>query len=410
LADGQKYFIVKEKSGYVLKKGLNESINEYVEPMKHRKFYSSYSQALKRLNIITKEINSVEGVKKNVSLFTEGEEGEKKYFLRMKRNTNEQAPPAEQTPAAPPPAAAAPAAPAPAPVAADASTLPPPSDTSTEPTDTETMDMGTEEMPSDDSEMGTDDETSTEKGEGETVTFKTIQKITGKLAQKLRAFSSDEENEMSSKDIKYVINSILSAIDLDKLDEDDKGVIINKLEGEEDEEGGSDEDEMGDEDLEDTETSDEEGEEMKPAAPPAPETQEVPEYYSSIYEEDEMFDEYTEEYDSDLYERHGMKGFQRNESSKMEEMIENIFNESKVDKVLKKYFSVKKNELRTTPKKKVGKIIDHLSENIVQNVAAKKLLNEYRTVKFLGKNKNKDLIFSFANTKYTVDKNGDVFI
>ncbi len=37
LADGNRYHIVKEKSGYVIKKGLTESTSDYVEPMKGRK-------------------------------------------------------------------------------------------------------------------------------------------------------------------------------------------------------------------------------------------------------------------------------------------------------------------------------------------------------------------------------------
>ena len=56
LADGNTYRIDKERNGYVIKKGLNES-TDYIEPMKNRKFYSSYSQAFKRLNLIAKEVN-----------------------------------------------------------------------------------------------------------------------------------------------------------------------------------------------------------------------------------------------------------------------------------------------------------------------------------------------------------------
>ena len=55
LSDGNEYQIVKEKNGYVIKKSLNEGL-EYLEPMKNRKYYSSYSQALKRLNLIAKEV------------------------------------------------------------------------------------------------------------------------------------------------------------------------------------------------------------------------------------------------------------------------------------------------------------------------------------------------------------------
>ena len=52
LADGNFYGIVKEKNGYIVKKGINESELEYSEPMKNRKYYSSYSQAMKKVNLI----------------------------------------------------------------------------------------------------------------------------------------------------------------------------------------------------------------------------------------------------------------------------------------------------------------------------------------------------------------------
>jgi hypothetical protein len=73
LVDGNTYHIVKEKNGYVIKKGLNESSAEYIEPIANRKFYPSYSQAFKRLNLIVKEVNEINGYNKNVSLsFTRG--------------------------------------------------------------------------------------------------------------------------------------------------------------------------------------------------------------------------------------------------------------------------------------------------------------------------------------------------
>ena len=49
--------------------------------------------------------------------------------------------------------------------------------------------------------------------------MKPIQKLTGKLGQKLR----DLEEELgSASDIKYVLNSIISLVDLDNLDEEDR--------------------------------------------------------------------------------------------------------------------------------------------------------------------------------------------
>jgi len=52
LADGNKYEIVKERQGYIIKKTISESETDYIEPMKNRKYYSSYSQAFKRLNLV----------------------------------------------------------------------------------------------------------------------------------------------------------------------------------------------------------------------------------------------------------------------------------------------------------------------------------------------------------------------
>ena len=71
LADGNNYQIVRERQGYIIKKTISESETDYIEPMKNRKYYSSYSQALKRLNLIAKEVNVNEGNEKNVNLFLE---------------------------------------------------------------------------------------------------------------------------------------------------------------------------------------------------------------------------------------------------------------------------------------------------------------------------------------------------
>ena len=70
LVDGNVYFISKEKQGYIIKKGLNESTLDYIEPMKNRTYYNSYSEALKKLNLIAKELNRVHNINEGISLFT----------------------------------------------------------------------------------------------------------------------------------------------------------------------------------------------------------------------------------------------------------------------------------------------------------------------------------------------------
>ena len=102
LADGVKYSINKEKLGYVIKKEVNENF-EYIEAMKNRNHYRSYSQAFKRLNLIAKEVNVITGTDENISLFTE----DKKYLLKQpNRPAPSEEPSPEPAPMGPPTAAA----------------------------------------------------------------------------------------------------------------------------------------------------------------------------------------------------------------------------------------------------------------------------------------------------------------
>ena len=78
LADGMSYEIVKERQGYIIKKVVTEGATEYIEPMKNRKYYSSYSQAFKRLNLFAAELNRLNENEEGVSLFGE----QKKFVLK----------------------------------------------------------------------------------------------------------------------------------------------------------------------------------------------------------------------------------------------------------------------------------------------------------------------------------------
>jgi hypothetical protein len=401
LSDGNTYNIVKEKNGYVIKKGINESVHEYLEPMKNRKYYSSYSQALKRLNLITKEVNVSEGYTKNLSLFNENEIEEKIY---LKMPTDEQAAPAPAPLPAPAPETAPLPAPAPAPT-------PSPED-----------EMGVED------EMGMEDEMGDEEGQDdEPVTLKTIQKLTGKLAQKLRAFSSIEEDGMTSNDTKYVINSILSALDLDSLEEDDKEEIMSKFEGES-EEGMGDEG-MGEEGMSD------EGMETEPPVSPEGEMAEdfmgdeeienPEEFVKDIFnmDEEESMDDM-----GDKYPRHGMRKRKSREDHRMsddhaihmEEMIEGMFTESKVDNILKKYFKIDEREKVLSEEKKKKQLIESdnnkktvqriksLSESVSQEISSTKIIKKYPKAKLLGKNKNSNLVFEYNNKKLRVTPKGSI--
>ena len=201
------YSIVKEKDGYYVKKGLTESSIDYIGGlfMKNKNKFSSYSEALKRLELISGQEALQEATK---------------YVLK-KGSTEE----------APAPEASAPAPEAPAPemeVPAEEPSMDVPSPEEL-PSD--------DEMPSDD--MGMGDEMGDEESKRSDYMAE-IQKFAGKLGQELR----DQKDRMESDDIKYVLNMVISAVDLDKLDDEDIEEIGKKFDRD-DEDIPSDE--MGDE-------------------------------------------------------------------------------------------------------------------------------------------------------------------
>ena len=266
LSDGNTYEIVKERMGYIIKQTINESSN-YINPIEDRKYYSSYSQALKRLNLMAKEINTLVENEEETPLI--GEQKKKYILKRTKKKVDGETPPVEPIPA---PAPVEPI-PAPAPVdVAPVDAAPTPVDATPEPMDSDTSlpspvdadsetsfnmdtemggdlppppsdDMADDMPPPSDEEVDVDvEEKGKDRGQSD---YKRIQILVGKLAQKIRTY--EESEELSAKDVKYIINSILSAIDVEVLDEDDIEQIISKLEGEDDEEeGGNDENEFDD--------------------------------------------------------------------------------------------------------------------------------------------------------------------
>ena len=445
LSDGNNYQIVKEKSGYVLKRTLLESEgnSDYLEPMRNRKYYPSYSQALKRLNLIAKEVNVNEGVETATSLFNESQSDATKYILKM--NANEQAPAAGQTPA---PAAAAPA---PAPVPAPAPTAAP--------------------APAPEEEIDLDfdlEDTEGEDEDNEPISIKVIQKLTGKLAQKLRAYNeANQEEPMSSKDIKYVINSILSAIDVEALDEEDKEDILGKLEGIEDESEFGDDSEGDGLDMEDDGLEDEE---LGAELPEGGEMGESEHYGSfddkewrrednTIYKSEDFdfpFDEESFDNVSSFRDKHpdstwfGGKDSKHDESffnayknkhnspfkvrtkknfgdmddtkhfglnpghkKNMGEMFEGIFSESKVDKILEKYYQTENvKPTKKTPitenRKVVVNRIKNLSETISQEVASTKFTRNNPKAKLIGKTNNNNLVFEHNNTKVRISTKGEI--
>ena len=368
LSDGNTYAIVKEKLGYIIKSGLNESTLDYSDSIRHRKYHRSYSEAMKKLNLRVSEVNRNTGFEENVALIGEQTDTKKKFVLKTpKPKTDVDTPPMDV--ATPPPPPASPDTTM-APPADDMGMTPPPVEDmgATPPSDDMGMppadDMGT--PPSDDmgmppaDDMGDDISSEDDEEQQGPMGLKSIQKLTGRLSQKIRAF--DKEKGLDSQDIKYVLNSIISALDLENLDEDDKDDVLSKFD-ESDEYG-----EEGPGDL------DFEGDDMDMGMGETP-----------------------------------------------EEIPQPPVTESSVDRVLKGYFIVKNNEKplleekrkRDFLKNKLNKLsvkseIESLSESKIQSEKALSILENYKNSKFIGKTNKENLIFVIEGKQYKVTPRGRI--
>ena len=356
MADGKYYGIVKEKTGYVVKVGISESELDYNEPMQNRKHYKSFSQAMKKVNLIAGELNRIHENTEGVNIIGE----QKKFVLKTPEPKVD------------------------VDIDVDEPSMEPEADLDMDVDMDVDMDMDSEESV-DDLDMDLDldlDDTEEEEVEveveDEESSFKVIQKLTGKIGQKLRTY--DKNQGLSSEDIKYVLNSIISAVELEKLSEEDKEDILANFEEDE-----TDYDMEGEVDI-DVESGD-----------------------------DEL--DLDLDLDMDMEEPEGEMA----EGDSMKSMVDEIFGESKVDKVLEKYFVVTDGEKKITESKKIKKFlaekvnnisvkkeIKRLSESIEQELTSEFILKENTNIKFLGKTNKGNLIFESGKKQFKVTSKGEL--
>ena len=341
-ADGNVYAIIQERDGYYLKCGINESELDYVSGMmnKKRDRFKSYGAALKRMNLIFKPINEEYNEGKGHSMYDEMEEQEK-FVLNVPNEDG---------------------------------------DEEMDMGDDMGDDMGSEELDMDvdledesgdeELDMDVDLETDEEGGEEDMEGFmKPIQKLTGKLGQKLR----DVEEELGSADIKYVLNSVISAVDLDNLDEDDREDILDRFE--EDETAYGDEEVVDDIDMSDEDMGGEEELDMD---------------MDVEMGDDEIEDE----------EELAMESLKNRVSNLLESYIEK-------KKVVKKEITPQdyiKNTLNQIEGKK--KIKEHY-KTIDQELGTKKFLKENKEFKFAGTSKS-NIVLKSKKEQVLINKKGFV--
>ena len=212
------------------------------------------------------------------------------------------------------------------------------------------------------------------------MSLKMIQKLTGKLSQKIR--SLDKDKGMDSQDIKYVINSIISAIDMKNLDDDDREEIVDKIEGFDDEYGTEGEGEL-DFSGEDIDDMGDMGPEIEPEIEPemGVGTEEPKEGYQNV--------------------------------------MDSIFSESKIDKLLSNYFNIKTEEKPIIEHrnkmnylgKKIQKIeqkkdLVNFSVTTAQEQKALSLFEGYANTKFIGRTNKQNLVLIVNGKEVKVTPNG----
>jgi hypothetical protein len=241
--DGIAYAIIRENHTYFIKTSdkiggnlISEDF-EYIGGLQNKmsESHRSYEDALRHLNMKFKDLNESYNIRENINLF-------KSDFLfetSNKKMNNEQedttyklkVDSGEETEV-------------PMDMGADVPTEDPMANDADMSADMPPMDIPTDtEMPAD---TETPEETEvSDEGEDTGDLEKDIQRLTGKIGQKMRELEEpDPELE------KYVLNSIMSALDIDSMDEDFKEDLISKLEG--DEEGKESDEEPTEEPADET--------------------------------------------------------------------------------------------------------------------------------------------------------------
>jgi len=443
LADGKYYSIIHEKNGYIIKAGLNESEMDYVERTENRRYHTSYSKALKKLNLLAKELNSLHENEEGLELFGEQD---KKFVLKTPK-------PEVEEPA-----------------------MEPEMDMDLDLGSDMGSEGGEEELDLD-MDLGMDDEGGEEvdmdmeldseaPADDEDVSIKTIQKLTGKLGQKLRTI--DAQDGLSSEDIKYVLNSIISAVNLDNLTEEDKEDILANFEEDEVDYGVDDEAELdvdaGDE-LDLDMDLDMDMEEPMEESVDAEISEDYEDMLLSIGDmmanrRDQMVDRETinlDDYEQtdveslehlrdmapnglwfdmdgdgmldpnevfNIYkEKYGQPKLHKRRpvDASYDNLVGEIFGESKIDKVLSKYFVVSDEEKTLTESKNIKKFLvekiqkvtirkemKSMCETVEQELTADFLLKENESIKFLGKTNKGNLVFENEGQQIKVSQNGEL--
>jgi hypothetical protein len=230
--NGKHYAIVRENKKYFIKESNDGVKYDFIGGLgnKTKNQFDSFENATKRLNIIFDSLNEHYGIKENTNILTDDRLNEdKKYVLKKKKKKEEKLDFDFDTEFG----------------FGDESGEEETTDTKDsfdfgdesgeeETTDTkDSFDFGDESgeetvelEKTDDETMDSDDESFDDESDDtdEEDPIKTIQRLTGKLGQKLR-----DTDDLSSETMKWVAKSVISALDVEDMSSGDKKDIIRSI-------------------------------------------------------------------------------------------------------------------------------------------------------------------------------------
>jgi len=385
--DGNVYAIIKENKQYFIKSGKDENNLSHIDGLlnSRKETFSSYSAALKRLNFKMKSINEANNY---------GAIEEQRKVLKVDVPTPE--PEAEEV--------------------EDFDMGIEDEDMGVEGEDMD-MDMDMDvEGGEEDIDMDMDVEVTDDGAEEEEDAVKSIQKLTGKLGQKLR--KAEGKGELDSETIKYVLNSVISAVNLDNLDAEDKEEIVEKFD-----DVDSEYDEL--DDMSDMEVSGEEEFDMEDEEGVEDfEMEDEVELEEQIPQIAGMAGEAVGGYMADKALEKTLRGMRKggNKMDFSDDELSSIFrttnsdelNEGydRVSEVINKYFKISKEEKQNNKQKRnnfleskltkarnIASILEH-TETIEQETASRNFLTENDNIEVVGKNTKGSLVFN-SNGKVT---------
>ena len=157
------------------------------------------------------------------------------------------------------------------------------------------------------------------------------------------------------------------------------------------------------------------GSDMDVESPESPdmgdeEMPEEPEMGGEMAEMDTLGDRFTSKFKSNYTGTLSNK-FAPHEAEGISKIMDEVFSESKVEKIISKYFKVDEKEKRLLESKTKNKLLTEskkMAQTFKQEAAVEKFVNKYPNSFLIGKSSKNNLVFQLEGTKIRITPEGKI--